>query len=68
MGPRPGKGQVTINGRELANYFPNEKERNQVLDPLKLTERLQTVMSLSASAEAALLARQARANWASPVL
>jgi small subunit ribosomal protein S9 len=40
---RPGKGQVTINGRELANYFPNEKERNQVLDPLKLTERLQTV-------------------------
>ena len=40
---RPGKGQVTINGRELENYFPNEKERNQVLDPLKLTERLQTV-------------------------
>ena len=40
---RPGKGKVTINGRELENYFPNEKERNQVLDPLKLTERLQTV-------------------------
>src|SRR5690242_19494790 len=40
---RPGNGQITINGRELENYFPNEKERNQVLDPLKLTERRQTV-------------------------
>jgi small subunit ribosomal protein S9 len=40
---RPGNGKITINGRELENYFPNEKERNQVLDPLKLTERRQTV-------------------------
>jgi small subunit ribosomal protein S9 len=40
---RSGNGQITINGRELEKYFPNEKERNQVLDPLKLTERRQTV-------------------------
>jgi small subunit ribosomal protein S9 len=40
---RPGKGQIKINGRELENYFPNEKERNQVLDPLALTERRQSV-------------------------
>lgn len=40
---RAGSGQITINGRDLETYFPNEKERNQVLDPLKLTERRQTV-------------------------
>ena len=40
---RPGNGQITINGRELENYFPNEKERNQLLDPLTLTERRQSV-------------------------
>ncbi|HEV3417420.1 MAG TPA: 30S ribosomal protein S9 [Pirellulales bacterium] len=40
---RPGKGQITINGRELEHYFPNVKERNQVLDPLKLTERSESV-------------------------
>jgi small subunit ribosomal protein S9 len=40
---RPGKGEIKINGRELENYFPNEKERNQVLDPLALTERRQSV-------------------------
>ena len=40
---RTGTGKITINGRDLENYFPNEKERNQVLDPLKLTEKLQTV-------------------------
>jgi small subunit ribosomal protein S9 len=40
---RPGKGKIQINGRDLENYFPNEKERNQVLDPLKLTEKMQTV-------------------------
>jgi small subunit ribosomal protein S9 len=40
---RPGNGQITINSRDLENYFPNEKERNQVLDPLKLTERRQSV-------------------------
>ena len=40
---RPGNGQITINGRELDLFFPNEKERNQVLDPLNLTERRQSV-------------------------
>jgi small subunit ribosomal protein S9 len=40
---RPGKGQITINGRDLEQYFPNVKERNQVLDPLKLTERSESV-------------------------
>src|ERR1700751_3786020 len=40
---RPGNGKIQINGRDLENYFPNEKERNQVLDPLALTERRQSV-------------------------
>ena len=26
---RPGNGQITINGRELENYFPDEKERKK---------------------------------------
>ncbi len=40
---RAGKGQITINGRELEHYFPNEKERRHVLDPLNLTERRESL-------------------------
>ena len=35
---RPGSGQITINKREFANYFPTEALRVQVKHPLQLTE------------------------------
>jgi small subunit ribosomal protein S9 len=34
---RPGSGTITINGRALENYFPNEQDRRDVLSPLELT-------------------------------
>ncbi len=40
---RPGSGKITINGRDLDHYFPNEKEQRHVLDPLNLTERRQSI-------------------------
>jgi small subunit ribosomal protein S9 len=33
-----GSGQITINGRELNEYFTEDKDRNAVLGPLELTE------------------------------
>jgi len=33
-----GSGQLSINGRELAEYFTEEKDRGAVLGPLNLTE------------------------------
>jgi len=38
-----GSGKITINGRELAHYFPDEKDRFQVLDPLQQADRRQSV-------------------------
>ncbi len=35
---RPGKGTITVNYREFANYFPTEALRVQVRQPLQLTE------------------------------
>src|SRR3954451_8635076 len=35
-----GKGQVTINGKPLDEYFHEEKDRAAVLGPLKVTEQL----------------------------
>ena len=35
---RPGKGDITVNHREFANYFPTEALRVQVKHPLQLTE------------------------------
>jgi small subunit ribosomal protein S9 len=35
---RPGKGTITVNQREFANYFPTEALRVQVRQPLQLTE------------------------------
>ncbi len=35
---RPGKGSITVNYREFANYFPTEALRVQVRQPLQLTE------------------------------
>ena len=34
---RPGTGKVTINKRELENYFPNPTHRMVSLEPLRLT-------------------------------
>ncbi|MBC8042011.1 MAG: 30S ribosomal protein S9 [Rhizobacter sp.] len=35
---RPGTGKITINDRELENYFPSEIHRNDVQKPFALTE------------------------------
>lgn len=35
---RPGSGQVTVNGREFDNYFPNSLLRMVVRQPLLATE------------------------------
>ncbi len=35
-----GKGAVVINGRELDDYFTEEKDRAAVLGPLKITDQL----------------------------
>ena len=34
----PGSGKWTINGRELANYFPNKLHQQLVSSPLKLVD------------------------------
>lgn len=34
---RAGSGKITINGRDLENYFPNYKDQKCVLDALELT-------------------------------
>jgi small subunit ribosomal protein S9 len=40
---RAGSGKITINGRELENYFPSEKDRRQVVDPLDQADRRTSV-------------------------
>ena len=35
---RPGKGDITVNHREFANYFPTDQLRTVVRKPLNLTE------------------------------
>lgn len=34
----PGKGKVTINGKDLNDFFPMASHQNIVLSPLRLTE------------------------------
>jgi small subunit ribosomal protein S9 len=36
----PGTGSMTVNRRDLADYFPNETHRTLVRHPLSLTESL----------------------------
>lgn len=38
-----GSGKITINGRDVENYFPSEKDRFQVFDALNQTGKLATV-------------------------
>ena len=35
---RPGTGQVTVNGRTFENYFPNEVQRAQATEALRVIE------------------------------
>ncbi|HSX03486.1 MAG TPA: 30S ribosomal protein S9 [Rhabdochlamydiaceae bacterium] len=32
---RPGKGKITVNGREFENYFPTELQRKIILSPFE---------------------------------
>ena len=34
----PGTGRWTINGRELANYFPNKLRQQDVNEPFRISE------------------------------
>jgi small subunit ribosomal protein S9 len=34
---RPGTGKFTVNGREIANYFPNFAWKHDAVEPLKFT-------------------------------
>ena len=35
---RPGTGKVTVNGRTFENYFPNEVQRAQATEALRVIE------------------------------
>lgn len=37
---RPGSGEMTINGRTIEDYFPNDVLRMMVRQPLQLTETM----------------------------
>jgi small subunit ribosomal protein S9 len=38
---RPGTGQITINRRPMAEYFPTETHQMIVVEPLRLTETVE---------------------------
>jgi len=40
---KEGDGKLTINGRELSEYFTTERDRNQILAPLNATDSLGSV-------------------------
>ena len=47
---KAGKGLITVNGRQLDEYFPHEKDRRAVLDPLVASGKRDTVdMSIRVS-------------------
>jgi small subunit ribosomal protein S9 len=39
---RPGSGQITVNRRALADYFPSETHRMIVTEPMRLTTTTET--------------------------
>jgi small subunit ribosomal protein S9 len=39
---RPGTGKITINGREVEDYFPGAVHRQILSEPLRATEHLET--------------------------
>jgi small subunit ribosomal protein S9 len=38
---RPGTGEVTVNGRTLADFFPNDIHKMVIKQPLQLTETVE---------------------------
>ena len=38
---RPGTGVITVNRREVANYFPSETHRMVLTEPLRVTDRVE---------------------------
>ena len=40
---KDGDGKLTINGRELAEYFTTERDRNQIMAPLHATDSIGSV-------------------------
>jgi small subunit ribosomal protein S9 len=39
---RPGTGTITVNGRELGDYFPSDTQRMVITDPLRVTNTAAT--------------------------
>ena len=63
---RAGSGKITINGRELENYFPSEKDRRQVVDPLDQADRRTSVDLTILVGGGGPAGQAAHASWASP--
>lgn len=40
---RPGKGEITVNKRDLDKYFQSDRDRNDVVAPLKATDTAKKV-------------------------
>lgn len=38
---RPGSGKITINGRDVVDYFPNPTHRQLLSEPLRLSETVE---------------------------
>jgi small subunit ribosomal protein S9 len=38
---RPGSGAITVNGREIDDYFPNDIHKMVIKQPLQLTETVE---------------------------
>jgi small subunit ribosomal protein S9 len=38
---RAGTGRITVNGRELQEYFPSDTQRMTITDPLRVTDTLE---------------------------
>jgi small subunit ribosomal protein S9 len=39
---RSGEGKITVNGRDVTDYFPSETHRMVLTEPLRLTETAET--------------------------
>jgi len=57
---RPGTGKVTINGRTFENYFPNEVQRAQATEALRVIEA-ETAYDVDADIQGGGIAGQAGA-------
>ena len=57
---RPGTGKVTVNGRTFENYFPNEVQRAQATEALRVIEA-ETAYDVDADLQGGGIAGQAGA-------